>query len=417
MPPAGNRVAVTGVGIVSCLGCDYDKVIQNLRAGKSGLRSVPEWAEFGLNSLVAGTLEGVESKEEAAGIPKKRRNAMTDGAFYCSLAALDAVADAGLTEDELQRLNFGCLVGSSTIDGHAVYRASDLTFQGKARKVNPYTCYRCMCSSTSASLANLLGIHGRSYSISSACSTSTHNIGHAYELIRAGLLDGAVAGGGEDINELIGATFQALRIALSTKYNDTPQQASRPYDAGRDGFVLSGGGGIVLMENLEHARARGARIRAEIIGFGANSDGFDLVLPEPDGGQAGACIKSALADAAITVEAVDYVNTHGTSTVAGDAAEVAAMKGVFGDRMPPFSSTKSMTGHALGATGAHEVIYCIGMLESSFLAPSINIENLDPDFEGLPIVTEPTDQKLNTVLTTNFGFGGTNAALLLQRVA
>lgn len=406
---------VTGVGIVSCLGLEYDRVLEALRAGRSGLRAMPEWAQFGLQSLVAGTLDGVEAKVASAGIPKKLRNGMTDAALYCSLAALDAAADAGLSEEDRQERNIGCLVGSSTIDGHAVYQASDLTFQGKARKVSPYTCYRCMCSGTSASVANLLSLRGRSYSISSACSTSLHNIGHAYELVKAGLLDGAIAGGGEDINELIAATFQALRIALSTKYNDSPTTASRPYDAGRDGFVLSGGGGIVFLENRDQALARGARARAEIIGFGANSDGFGLVLPEPEGKQGAACIELALEDAGVGPEAVDYVNTHGTSTIAGDASEVAAMRRVFGNAMPAFSSTKSMTGHSLGATGAHEVIYSIGMLEEGFMAPSINIERLDPAFEGLPIVTRTIERSLKTALTTNFGFGGTNAALLLER--
>jgi len=409
-----NRVVVTGLGVVSCLGLDYPAVVDSLRAGRSGLRAMPEWENFGLKSLVAGTLEGVEAKAESSDISKKLRNGMTDAALYCSVAALDAAADAGLDERDLGTRNIGCLVGSSTISGHAVHEASALTFAGKARRVSPYTCYRSMCSGTSASVASLIGVHGRSYSISSACATSTHNIGHAYELIGAGLMDGAFAGGGEDINELISSTFQALRIALSTKYNDTPRQASRPYDADRDGFVLSGGGGIVFLENREQALARGAQIRAEIVGFGANSDGFGLVLPDPEGHYAAACIESALTDAGLGAEAVDYVNTHGTATLAGDAAEVAGMRKVFGSDMPPFSSTKSMAGHALGATGAHEVIYSVAMLEGGFMAPSINIETLDPEFGGLPIVTSTTEKRLETVLTTNFGFGGTNAALLLR---
>jgi 3-oxoacyl-[acyl-carrier-protein] synthase-1 len=410
-------VAITGIGIVSCLGHDFESVMARLRRGESGLRAMPEWEEFKLTSLVAGPIEGIDEKLAAAAIPKRIRNASSRAAVYCSLAALDAVADAGLESEEVGRRRIACLVGSSTIDGHAVHQTSELTFQGKTRRVSPYTCYRAMCSGTSAIVANLLGVHGPSYSISSACSTSTHNIGNAFELVRAGIVDGAVAGGGEDVSELIAATFQALRVALSTHHNDRPQTASRPYDKDRDGFVLSGGAGVVMLESLEAARARGARIHAELVGYAANSDGHALVLPEPEGRYGAECVRLALADAALEPAELAYVNTHGTSTVAGDASEVKAMRAVFGDSMPPFSSTKSMTGHALGAAGAHELIYTVGMLEGGFLAPSINIENRDPEFAGLPIVTEPTERQIDTALTLNFGFGGTNAALVARRYA
>ena len=415
MSGAPHRVAITGIGIVSCLGHDYRTVMARLRRGESGLRAVPEWAEFNLTSLVAGPIGELEEKLAAAEIPKRIRNASTRAATYCSLAALDAVADAGLDAGEIDRRRIACLVGSSSVDGHAIHQASDLTFQGKTRRVNPYTCYRAMCSGTSAIVANLLGVHGPSYSISSACSTSTHNVGNAFELVRAGVVDGAVAGGGEDVSELIATTFQALRVALSTRHNDTPQTASRPYDADRDGFVLSGGAGIVVLESWQAAKARGARIHAELAGYAASSDGHALVLPEPEGRYGAECLRLALADAGVEPSELDYINTHGTSTVAGDASEVRAMRAVFGDSMPPFSSTKSMTGHALGAAGAHELIYSVGMLEGGFLAPSINIENRDPEFEGLPIVTEPTDREIDTALTLNFGFGGTNAALVARR--
>lgn len=415
MAGGSQRVVVTGVGLLSCLGHDYASVMARLRRGESGLRAMPEWEQYGLTSRVAGPIEGYEDKLERAGIAKRLQNASTRAALFCSLAALDAMADAGLEPGALAEGKVGCLVGSSTIDGHAVYRASELAFAGKSRRVDPYTCYRAMCSGTSAVVANLLGVHGRSYSISSACSTSTHNVGNAFELIRAGVLDAAVAGGGEDVSELIAATFQALRIALSTKYNDRPEQASRPYDAGRDGFVLSGGAGVVLLESLERARARGARIRGELLGYGANSDGHELVLPELDGRHGAECVRMTLDDAGLEPAAVDYVNTHGTSTVAGDASEVAALRAVFGEAMPPFSSTKSMTGHSLGATGAHELIYSIGMLEGGFITPSINIDELDPAFEGLPVARQPIDRPLRTALTLNFGFGGTNAALVARR--
>ena len=416
MTGAPHRVAITGVGIVSCLGHDTPDVMARLRRGDSGLRAMPEWREFGLTSLVAGPIEGIDDKLAAAGIPKKIRGAATRAATYCSLAALDAVADAGLDAESIDRRRIACLVGNSSPDGHLIHEASGNILEGRARRVNPYTCYRSMCSGTSAIVANLLGVHGPSYSISSACSTSTHNIGNAFELVRAGVVDGAVAGGGDDVSELVAGTFQALRVALSTRHNDTPQTASRPYDADRDGFVLSGGAGVVMLETMAAARARGARIHAELAGYAATSDGHGLVLPEPEGRYGAECVRLALADAGVALGDLDYINTHGTSTVAGDASEVKALRSVFGDAMPPFSSTKSMTGHALGAAGAHELIYTVGMLEGGFLAPSINIENRDPEFAGLPIVTEPTDRRIDTALSLNFGFGGTNAALVARRV-
>jgi 3-oxoacyl-[acyl-carrier-protein] synthase-1 len=412
-----QRVAITGIGIVSCLGHDYQTVMARLRRGESGVRAMPEWEEFNLTSLVAGPIEGLEEKLATAEIPKRMRGASTRAATYCSLAALDAVADAGVESEEIDRRRIACLVGNSSPDGDAIHQASELIFGGRTRRVNPYTCYRSMCSGTSAIVANLLGVHGPSYSISSACSTSTHNIGNAFELVRAGVVDGAVAGGGEDVSELVAGTFQALRVALSTHYNDTPQSASRPYDADRDGFVLSGGAGVVMLESWDAAVTRGARIYAELVGYAATSDGHGLVLPEPEGRYGAECVRQALAGAEVAHSELDYVNTHGTSTVAGDASEVKAMRAVFGDAMPPFSSTKSMTGHALGAAGAHELIYTVGMLEQGFLAPSINIENRDPEFEGLPIVTEMVERPIDTALTLNFGFGGTNAALVVRRHA
>jgi 3-oxoacyl-[acyl-carrier-protein] synthase-1 len=274
-----------------------------------------------------------------------------------------------------------------------------------------------MSSSTSASVAKLLKIHGPSYSIGAACATSSQNIGHAFSLVRSGVLDAVVAGGGEEVHELIAACFQGQRTTLSTGYNDMPEAASRPFDASRDGFVLSGGGGIVMIEELGHAQMRGAKIRAEIIGYGATSDGYHMVAPRPDGMQAAACMQRAIVDAGIRPETIDYVNAHGTSTVAGDSAEVQAMRTVFGDRAPPFSSTKSMAGHAIGAAGVHELIHCIGMLEHGFLAPSINVYKLDPACEGLPLITEPVNRGPTTVMTNNFGFGGTNASLVLRRIS
>jgi 3-oxoacyl-[acyl-carrier-protein] synthase-1 len=410
-----RRVAITGVGLVSCLGHDYEPVVDALREGRSGIRAVPEWEGKGLKSLVAGMIEGLDEKKAAAKLSKKLTPAMSDAALYCSLAARDAIEDSGLGPDELHSGTTGCIVGSGVGSVDSVKKAADLYYAGRIRRADPYTVLRCMASSSSAAVANLFKIKGRSYSLSSACATSAHNIGHAYELIRAGVLDRAISGGGEDTAELISAAFQGLRLALSTRYNDTPTKASRPFDAHRDGFVISGGGGIVVLEDMDQALARGARIRAEIIGYAANSDGFDLVLPEPEGAQAGACMRAAIEDAGIEAGAIDYVNTHGTSTIHGDVAEVKGIRSTFEDRVPPFSSTKSMTGHGIGAAGALELIFCIGMMEQGFIAPSINVETPDPAVEGLPLVTDTRKHKLTTVLSNNFGFGGTNASMVIRR--
>jgi 3-oxoacyl-[acyl-carrier-protein] synthase-1 len=298
-----------------------------------------------------------------------------------------------------------------------VYAGGHHVYSGQISRLSPFTVLKSMASSSSAAVANLLKVHGRSYSISSACSTSSHSIGTAYELIRSGIIDRAIAGGGEEVHPLIASGFQALRFALSTKYNDRPQEASRPYDVARDGFVIGGGAGIVVIEALDQALARGARVRAEIIGFGATSDGFDMVMPEPTGTHAAKCMLGAIQGSGINPCEVGAVNTHGTATLKGDLAEVTAMREVFDGKLPPFLSTKSMTGHPLGAAGALEVIFCVGMLEHNFIAPSINIETLDTDFEGLPIVTSQNSTKIDTILSNSFGFGGTNASLLLKRFA
>lgn len=415
MSDGKRRVVITGLGIVSCLGNDYSTVLDALEAGRSGVRAMPEWDAHGLKSLVAGPVSDLEAKREAVPLPKKLLPAMSDSALFCSIAAKDAVADAGLSAADLARITTGCIVGSGVGSVDAVNRAAQLYFDNRVRRIDPYTVLRCMSSSASAAVTNLLGIRGRSYSLSSACATSAHNIGHAYEMIRDGVLDCAVAGGGEDISELITAAFQGLRLALSTRYNETPTRASRPFDADRDGFVIGGGGGIVVLEELERARARGARIRAEIIGFGATSDAHDAVLPEPEGRQAAACMQMALEEAGCQPGEIDYLNTHGTSTPQGDVAEVRALRLAFGEEVPLFSSTKSMTGHAIGAAGVLELIFCIGMLERGFVAPSINVENPDPAVEGLPLVTETLRKQLRTVISNNFGFGGTNAALVIRQ--
>ena len=411
-PP--RRVAITGVGLISCLGHDYPEVAEKLRIGVSGLRAMPEWETLGLKSRVAGAIVDIDAKLQRTPLSKKLLPAMSEAAKYCSIAALDAVNDSGLCEADVQSERTACIVGTGIGSVESVHTGGQQLYSGHIGKISPFGVLRGMASSSSAAIANLLKVHGRSYSISSACSTSSHCIGTAYELIRSGIIDRAIAGGGEEVHPLITAGFQALRFALSTKYNDRPQQASRPYDAGRDGFVIGGGAGIVVLEALDHALARSARVRAEISGFGANSDGHDLVMPEPTGKHAADCMRAAIQDAGLRPEAINAVNTHGTSTSIGDLTEVLAIKEVFKGKPPPFSSTKSVTGHPLGAAGALEAIFCVAMLEHRFIAPSINIETLDPEFAGLPIITTPNSIKTETVLSNSFGFGGTNASLLLR---
>ena len=409
-----RRVAITGVGLISCLGHDYAQVVRALRDGVSGVRAMPEWESLGLKSRVAGAIVGIEAKLERSPLPKKLLPAMSEAAKYCCIASLDAVSDSGLSETDVQSDRTACIVGTGIGSVETVYNGGHQVYSGQIAKLNPFTVLKSMASSSSAAVANLLKVHGRSYSISSACSTSSHSIGTAYELIRYGIIDRAVAGGGEEVHPLITSGFQALRLALSTKYNDRPEQASRPYDVSRDGFVIGGGAGIVVLEALDQALARGARVRAELIGFGTTSDGFDIVMPEPTGTHAAKCMLGAIQDSGVSPREVGAVNTHGTSTVKGDLAEVTAMRAVFDGKLPPFSSTQSMTGHPLGAAGALEVIFCVGMLEHGFIAPSINIETLDPDFEGLPIVMTQNSTPIDTILSNSFGFGGTNASLLLK---
>lgn len=410
-----RRVVVTGIGVISSIGHSYAEVVEHLRQGKSGLCAMPQWQELGFPSTVAGNLGDVSDKIKNSGIKKSQLAYASDGAIFSVLAAKDAVADANLADADLHSSRTGCIVGSGVGGLLAISQGAQKIYQGQVKRANPYTVCHAMSSSTSATLAHIFGVKGRSYSISSACATSTHNIGHAYELIRGGQLDLSLAGGAEELNELTAGAFCAMRMALSSQYNDTPSRASRPYDQGRDGFVISGGGGILILEELERAKARGARIYAEILGFGANSEGGAMIFPETEGEQTAECMAMALESAGLSPSDVGYINTHGTATQQGDLAEVNGIRKLFGGQVPPFSSTKSMTGHALGAAGAQEAIYCIGMLEQRFLAPSINIDNLDPAFEGLPIVRQTTAQAVDVMLSNSLGFGGTNAVLALGR--
>ena len=408
-----REVAITGVGLVTSLGHAFADVMERLLKGESGISHVPEWGRIGIESHVAGLITGLEDRI-ARDLPKQLRPAMSDAAVYCALAALDACRDAGLAPEHLSSGRTACIVGSSTIGVASIYKTVLQVEAGQIRRVDPHNLLRHMCSSPSAAVSNLLSIHGPSYSVGAACATSAHAIGLGDMLVRNGVVDVAVVGGGDEVNEVIAASFQSLRMALSTGFNDDPTAASRPFDRDRDGLVLSGGAGIVVIESLEHALARSARVRGRIAGYAATSDAHDMIMPDPDGEFAEACMRLAMADAGLRLEDIGYVNAHGTSTRVGDLAEARAMRRLFGDRIPPFSSTKSMTGHANGAAGAQELIFCLGMLEAGRLAPSINVEAIDPELAGYPLVTEPRTADIRSVLSNSFGFGGTNATLVIS---
>lgn len=408
-----RRVVVTGMGIISSLGNQYDDVIKAIYEGKSGIETVPYWQELNFPSTIAGTIKNIDDKKTASGLSKKKLAYASDAALYTILAANDALQLAQLEPEDLQNEQTACIVGSGVGGLNAIYSGAERVYSNRINRVNPYTVVHAMSSSCSASISNMFSIEGRSYSISSACATSTHSIGQSFELIQSGAINRSITGGGEELNELICGAFCAMRMALSTHFNDDPQTASRPYDAQRDGFVMSGGGGIVVLEDLETAQKRNAPIFAEVLGFWANSDGNSMILPEPTGRQTAECMKKAIQNANLTPQDIDYVNTHGTSTIEGDLAESQALKTVFGDNIPDFSSTKSMTGHAIGASGANELIQCIGMLQQGFIAPSINIQQLDEAFTGLPIVTETKEKQAKIIMKNSFGFGGTNAVMVI----
>jgi len=401
-----RRVVISGLGIVSCLGNDRDSVTRSLREGRSGIRYNDTYAEMGLRSRVSARPE-IDLEDR---IPRKMRRFMGDAAAYAHVAMEDAAHDAGLDPAALTDPRTGLIVGSGGGSvAHLVEAADTLRSRG-IRKVGGFGVPKVMSSTTSACLSVAFGIRGVNYSIASACATSAHCIGSAMEQIQLGKQDIVFAGGAEDEHWSMSMLFDGMG-ALSSKYNDTPERASRPYDAGRDGFVIAGGAGILVVEELEHARARGAPIVAELIGYGATSDGHDMVAPSGEG--AARCMQQALQDSAAPV---DYINAHGTSTPAGDITELNAIREVFGDQPPPLSSTKSLSGHSLGAAGVHEAIYCLLMMHNDFICASANIEELDPGVAGYPIViTRMDEQQLNTVLSNSFGFGGTNASLLFRR--
>ena len=401
-----RRIAITGMGITSCLGNDLDSVSSALRAGLSGIRLLPEAVEAGLRSQVGGAVD----LDLDAVIDRKLKRFMSDAAAYSYVAMRDAIADAGLSDEQVSDPRTGLIAGSGGGSSHWQVETADILRARGVRKVGPYMVPRTMCSTVSANLATAFKIRGLSYSISAACATSAHCIGAAADLIRHGAQDIMFAGGGEDLHWTMTVMFDAMG-ALSTGSNETPEKASRPYDAGRDGFVIASGGGMLVLEDWDHAVARGARIHAELVGYGVTSDGADMVAPSGEG--AVRCMRMALAG---VDRPVDYLNTHGTSTPLGDITELNAVREVFGDAVPPLSSTKALSGHSLGAASVHEAIYSLLMLRDGFIAGSANIDNLDPGAEGFPIARESRDAKLDVVMSNSFGFGGTNGTLVFARV-
>ena len=401
-----RRVVVTGLGAVSCIGNSQDEIVDSLKNGRSGIVANESFSEMGLRSQVAGAVD-IDVKEH---IDRKILRFMGDSAAYAYISMQQAIEDAGLEAGDVSNVRTGLIASSGGASSREIVRAADVLRARGVRKIGPYSVTKTMSSSISACLATPFKIKGLNYSLTSACATSAHCIGVGAEQIQWGKQDIVFAGGGEELDWTLACLFDAMG-ALSSKYNDAPATASRPYDATRDGFVIAGGGAMVVLEELEHAKARGAKIYAEVVGFGATSDGDDMVAPSGEGAER--CMEQAKS----TVDGrIDYVNTHGTSTPAGDITEVDAMRRVFGDDMPHYGSSKSMCGHSLGGTGAQEAIHCLLMLEHDFIAPSINVVDRDPGVEGTPLVTECMDNAgITTAMSNSFGFGGTNATLVFQK--
>ncbi len=402
-----RRVVITGIGIISCIGNDQDEVTKSLKEGKSGIVFAPKYAEMGFRSHVHG-MPNINLEEA---VDRKVLRFMGDGAAYNYLAMQQAIADSGLAESDVSNERTGLIMGSGGPSTKNLLESFDVAREKGAKRIGPYRVTQCMSSTNSACLATPFKIKGYNYSLTSACATSAHCIGNGAELIQWGKQDIVFAGGGEELDWSLTVLFDAMG-ALSSKYNATPDKASRAYDANRDGFVIAGGGGVVVLEEYEHAKARGAKIYAEVTGYGATSDGYDMVAPSGEG--AARCMKQAMA----TLKGpVDYINTHGTSTPVGDGAELKAIREVFGSNVPNFSSTKSLTGHSLGATGVQEAIYCLLMMKHNFITASANVDTVDPEAADLPLVTKRIDNaNLKNVISNSFGFGGTNCTLALSKV-
>ena len=400
-----RKVVITGVGIKSCIGNDYAEVLANLQNAKSGIVFNEKYSEMGFRSCVSGSVN-IDLSEH---IDRKLLRFMGESAGYAYLATKDALKMAGIDESHLDSPKIGIVAGSGGASTRVMLESGDIAREKGPKRIGPYGVTKSMSSSISAIIATALKLKGINYSISSACATSAHCIGHAADLIKSGQQDVVIAGGSDDEHWSSSCLFDAMG-ALSSNFNSTPTIASRPYDSNRDGFVISGGAGMIILEDEEHAKKRGANILAKLSGYFANSDGYDMVAPSGEG--ASRCMQGAIDNSKIKI---DYINTHGTSTPVGDVAEINAIKTLFNSETPMISSTKSMTGHSLGATGAHEAIYSIMMINENFIAPSINIESLCDDAEGLDIVTETRNISINNVLSNSFGFGGTNASLVISR--
>ena len=409
-----RRVAITGIGIVSSIGNNVSEVTNSLRNGTSGIVAAPEYTELGFRSQVHGTVK----LDVVDHVDRKQLRFMGEGAAYAVLAMEQAIADAGLEDHQVSNERSGLVAGSGGPSTANLLAAFDITREKGPKRIGPYMVPRCMSSTVSACIATFFKIRGINYSISSACSTSAHCITSGADAIRSGSQDIVFAGGGEELHWTLSVLFDAMG-AMSSKYNDTPEMASRPYDADRDGFVIAGGGGMVVLEDMDHAVARGAKIYAELVGYGANSDGADMVAPSGEG--AVRCMELALAgfDGNKLTDKVDYINAHGTSTPVGDVKELEAVRTVFGPRghLPVVTSTKSLTGHSLGATGVQEAIYTIIMMQNKFIAASANIHTPDPAIGDIPVAqTRMDDFSINLALSNSFGFGGTNATLALRKV-
>ncbi len=405
-----RRVVITGLGVISPIGNNIDEVTDALKVGRSGIAFEPEYAENGFRSRVAG----IPDINPADHIDKRHMRFMGVGGGYNYLAMEQAIADSGLEPNEVSNERTGLIMGSGGPSTSNFYTAFDVVKnKGGPKRMGPFMVTRCMSSAHSATLATPFKIKGLNYSITSACATSAHCIGNAMEQIQMGKQDVVFAGGGEAVSWSLSCLFDAMN-AMSSKYNDFPETASRPYDADRDGFVIAGGGGVLVLEELEHAKARGAKIHAELTGYGATSDGADMVAPSGEGGERSMRQAIAMLD---PDRKINYINAHGTSTPAGDVTEVEAIRNIFGrGETPPISSTKSLTGHSLGATSVHEAIYSLSMMKNSFISASANVQNLDPALDAAEIVTQRQDDiELDTILSNNFGFGGTNAALIMSK--
>lgn len=401
-----KRVVVTGMGIVSSIGNNSQEVLASLREAKSGIVHSPDYERLGFRCRV----HGAPDLDPSELVSRRDMRFLGGGAAWNHVSMDQAIQDSGLEEADISHPRTGIIMGSGGPSTKAIVAAADITREKGPKRIGPFAVPKAMSSTNSATLATAFKIKGVNYSISSACATSNHCIGNAYEMIQFGKQDVVFAGGGEELDWAMSALFDAMG-AMSTKYNDTPQTASRAYDKNRDGFVIAGGAGVLVLEELEHAKARGAKIYGEIVGYGATSDGYDMVQPSGEG--AVRCMNMALET---TSEKIDYINPHATSTPVGDIREIEALREVFGTDCPPISATKSLTGHSLGATGVQEAIYSLLMMNNGFICKSANIEEIDPDFADMPIVVERQDDvTLNTVLSNSFGFGGTNASLVFQR--